>query len=179
MARRGEVFESPLNGQRAVFRETAADTGGELLRLDFYVGPGGFLGYEHLHPRQEERIEFLSGTLRCRVGGRERDRAEGEAITVPQGVTHTLRNEAEEEAHALVEYRPALRMETFFGLGRDGLTDDRGSPKLLQGAVMLQEYRDEYRLAQPYVQGALVGVPAPLGRLLGYRGWYPRYGDPA
>lgn len=139
VARRGEVFESPLNRQRAVFRETAADTGGELLRLDFYVGPGGFLGNEHLHPRQEERIEVLSGTLRCRVGGRERDLAEGEAITVPQGVTHTLWNEAEEEAHALVEYR----------------------------------------LAQPYVQGALVGVPAPLGRLLGYRGWYPRYGDPA
>jgi hypothetical protein len=30
------------------------------LRLDFFVAPGGFLGNEHLHPKQEERIEVLS-----------------------------------------------------------------------------------------------------------------------
>ena len=83
MARRGEVLESPTNGQRAIFRETAKDTGGALLRLDFSVAPGGFLGSEHLHPRQEERVEVLSGTLRCRVGGRERNVGAGEAVTAP------------------------------------------------------------------------------------------------
>ncbi len=140
MARRGEVLESPTNGQRAIFRETAKDTGGALLRLDFFVAPGGFLGSEHLHPRQEERVEVLSGTLRCRVGGRERNVGAGEAVTVPPGIPHTLWNESQEQAHAVVEYRPALRMETLFetlfGLGRDGKTDEGGSPRLLQGAVM-------------------------------------------
>jgi hypothetical protein len=50
----------------------------------------------------------------------------------------------------------------------------------LQGAVVLQEYEDEYRLARPplYVQKALLAVLAPVGRALGYRGWYPRYSDP-
>src|SRR5215212_1291624 len=89
MARRGEVLESPINGQRAIFRETAEDTGGELLSLDFFVAPGGFLGSEHLHPKQEERIEILSGTLRCRVSGRERSVAGREAIAVPPGTPHT------------------------------------------------------------------------------------------
>jgi hypothetical protein len=41
VARRGEVLESPINGQRAIFRETAQDTGDKLLRLDFFVAPGG------------------------------------------------------------------------------------------------------------------------------------------
>lgn len=181
MARRGEVLESPINGQRAVFRETAQDTGGRLLRLDFFVAPGGFLGNEHLHPRQEERIEVLSGALRCRLGGRERTLGHGDAVAVVPGTPHTLWNEGAEEAHALVEYRPALRtevlFETLFGLGRDGETDEEGSPGLLQGAVMLEEYEDEYRLARPPLpmQKALVAVLAPFSRLLGYRARYPRY----
>jgi hypothetical protein len=106
---------------------------------------------------------------------------------VPPGTAHTLWNdgEEEEEAHALVEYRPALRMEelfeTLFGLGRDGRTNERGSPSLLQGVVMLEAYEDEYRLARPpvYVQKVLLAVLAPLGRALGYRERYPRYSDPA
>ena len=184
MACRGDVLESPINGQRAIFRQTAEDTDGELLRLDFFVAPGGFLGNEHLHPKQEERIEVLSGTLRCRVGGGERSVGAGEAITVPPGTSHTLWNESPEEAHAVVEYRPALRMETFFetlfGLGRDGKTDEEGSPKLLQGAVMLEEYKDEYRLVRPPlpVQKAVLAVLAPIGKLLGYRAQYPRYSEP-
>jgi hypothetical protein len=95
-----------------------------------------------------------------------------------------LWNESQEEAHALVEYRPALRMETLFetlfGLGRDGKTDEEGSPRLLQGAVILEEYEDEYRLVRPPrpVQEALLAVLAPIGRLLGYRGHYPQYSPP-
>jgi hypothetical protein len=41
VARRGEVLESPINGQRAIFRETVQNTGGKLLRLGFLVAPGG------------------------------------------------------------------------------------------------------------------------------------------
>lgn len=184
MARRGKMLESSINGQRVGFRQTAEDTGGELLQLDFFVKPGGFLGNEHLHPKQEERIEVLSGTLCCRIDGRERTVGAEESITIPPGTPHTLWNESTEEAHALVEYRPALRMETvfetLFGLGSDGKTDEEGSPGTLQGAVMLDEYANEYRLARPSlpVQKALIAVLAPIGRLLGYRARYARYSEP-
>jgi mannose-6-phosphate isomerase-like protein (cupin superfamily) len=178
------VLESHTNGQRVVFRETAKDTGGELLRLDFFVAPGGFLGNEHLHPKQEERIEVLSGTLRCRIGGHERNIGPGQAVVVSPVTSHTLWNEGGEETHALVESRPELRMEnlfeTLFALGREGKTDERGSPNLLQGAVMLKEYEDEYRLTRPPppVQRMLLAVLAPLGKLLGYRVRYPHHSDP-
>jgi hypothetical protein len=45
---------------------------------------------------------------------------------------------------------------------------------------MLEEYEDEYRLARPPLpmQKALLALLAPVGRLLGYRAWYARYGGP-
>lgn len=179
MAHRGEVLESPNAGQRVVFRETSRETGGELLRLDFFVAPGGSLADEHLHPYQEESIHLLSGTLRCRIEGGERVVEAGGSVVLSPGVAHTLWNGGEEEAHALVEYRPALRMEnlfeTLFELGRQGKTNEQGSPGFLRGAVMLKEFENEYRLPRPpwSVQRPLLAVLAPLGRLLGYR-TYPR-----
>lgn len=180
MARRGEVLESPTSGQRVVFRETSRDTGGELLGLDFFVAPGGSLADEHLHPRQEESIRVVSGNLRCRVGGREQRVEAGGSMVLPPGVAHTLWNDGEETAHALVEYRPALRMEnlfeTLFELGRQGKTDENGSPNFLHGAIMLKEFKDEYRLPRPpwAVQRPLLTVLALLGRLLGHRTREPR-----
>lgn len=68
MARRGDVVENPMTGERVTFLETASDTGGELLRFE-YVLPPRFSIPEHVHPRQEERHEVLSGTLTGRGGG--------------------------------------------------------------------------------------------------------------
>jgi hypothetical protein len=44
---------------------------------------------------------------------------------------------------------------------------------------LLREYRSEVRLASPpaAAQTALFIPLAALGRLTGYRGWYPRYSD--
>jgi hypothetical protein len=71
--------------------------------------------------------------------------------------------------------------QTLFGLGRDGKTDEEGSPRLLQGAVMLKEFEDEYRLARgPLpVQKVVIAVFAPIGRLLGYKARYARYSEVA
>ena len=45
-------------------------------------------GPDHVHPRQEERFEVLSGKLGLRVEGVERVLGEGEAITAPAGSAH-------------------------------------------------------------------------------------------
>lgn len=49
-------------------------------------------GSDHVHPRQEERFEVLSGKLGLRVGGVERVLGEGEAITAPAGFAHAAWN---------------------------------------------------------------------------------------
>lgn len=85
MARRGDVIENPITGEKVTFLETSEDTNGELLRFE-YVLPPRFSIPEHVHPRQEERYEVLSGTLRGRVGGRGQDFGEGEWVIGPPNV---------------------------------------------------------------------------------------------
>ena len=58
----------------------------------------------------EERHEVLSGTLRGRVGGQERDYAEGERVVGPAGVPHAWRNaSSEEELRIISEIRRKKR----------------------------------------------------------------------
>jgi mannose-6-phosphate isomerase-like protein (cupin superfamily) len=88
MARRGETIENPLTGERMTFLETARDTDGELLRMD-YVAPPRYKGpTEHVHLLQEERFEVVSGVLGIRVGGRELHPEEGQSAVGPPGVPH-------------------------------------------------------------------------------------------
>jgi mannose-6-phosphate isomerase-like protein (cupin superfamily) len=179
MARTGDVIEH-LTGEHFEFRKTAEDTGGELLRIEALVEPRGFAAAEHVHPRQEERFEILSGEIRYRVGGVERVAGPGEELVIPRGVTHVWENAGEENLHMIIEFRPALRTEEFFesyfGLGQDGLTNPKtGLPNLVRMAVLLNEFREEIHLSRPplLVQRIVFGTLALVGRLLGYPARYP------
>src|SRR3990172_7452383 len=89
MAHAGDTIENPATGERIVFRRTAADTGGELLLFDLFLKPHGFIPVEHLHARQEERVEVVAGSLRYRLGGRGESLATPESAGPPPGLPHT------------------------------------------------------------------------------------------
>ena len=72
MTNAGDELVNPVTGLRAVFRKTGQDTGGELLQVDWIGEPDWTTGPDHVHPRQEERLEGLSGKLGSRVAGIER-----------------------------------------------------------------------------------------------------------
>ncbi len=181
MARSGDVVENRVTRERIVWRKVARDTGGELLQADLSVGAGGFVAAEHVHPKQEERFEVLAGMLQLRLDGKEKTMRAGEVAVVPAGRPHLWWNGGDGELHVVFELRPALRteifFETFFGLAKDGKTNRKGLPNPLQLAVLAREYADEIHLARPplVVQKVLFSPLAMLGRLLGYRGWYPQY----
>jgi quercetin dioxygenase-like cupin family protein len=188
VAKAGDVVENPDTRERITFLKTTQETNGELLRFE-YVLPPGFTISEHFHPHQEERHEVLSGTLRGRVGGQERDYAEGERVVGPAGVPHAWRNpSSEEELRIISELRPPLVfetiMETSFGLARDGKTTKQGIPKNpLQLAVLADEMRGMFYYSRVPVAVqeaflALFGVLASVGRLLGYKARYAEYSDP-
>jgi quercetin dioxygenase-like cupin family protein len=130
MAKTGQEIYNPRQKDRIVFKKTARETGGELLRMELFASPNGAPPPDHVHPRQEERFETISGTLRARVGGEERTLRAGERVVVPAGVGHTFWIEGEEDAHVLVELRPARNTETFletmYGLVSDGKADENG-----------------------------------------------------
>lgn len=175
MVRRGDEIENPVTGERIVFRDTAQDTHGELLRFDYLLRPGGFVPIDHLHPRQEESFEIVSGVLVLRTSQGAQRLGPGERAVVPPGERHIAWNESDEEAHAIVEFRPALNIERFlaglFRLAREGKVNARGRPRLLWLAVALTELPDHGYLPRlPIaVQKVALGALAPIGRLRGYR----------
>ena len=182
MATAGDVIESPVHGHRFRFLRTARDTDGELLELHSFYEPRGYVGVYHLHLRQEERTEVISGTLSGRVAGEEVALGPGRSLVVPAGTPHDWWNGGDEEAHVRVQFRPALDIETFFetifGLARDGKLDGKGALGVLQGVVLLKEY-EMYLSGPPLpVQRALFAMLAPVGRLLGYEARYVRYSGP-
>ena len=130
MAKAGDSIESPPIGDRIVFLKTARDTNGELLQFDDYLNVGGNGPVEHIHTRQEERLEVVSGIMRAKVDGKEQDFKPGECAIIPAGVAHQWWNGGSEELHIRATFVPALKMErfleTFFGLARDGKTDSKG-----------------------------------------------------
>lgn len=171
MARAGDVIVNPAMGARIVFRAVAADTGGSLLEFDFYLRAGGVVAVDHLHPRQEERFDVISGLMRGHVGGRPHELGPGATSVVRPGVPHAWRNASSEEAHLRVQFRPALRVEdmfeTVFALGAQGRTDDKGVPDFPLRLAMLAEFADEVRpAAMPAgVHGILVRM-FTRGRIL-------------
>jgi quercetin dioxygenase-like cupin family protein len=180
MAKAGDELVNPVTGLRTVFRKTAQDTSGELLQVDWIGSPSWTTGPDHVHPRQEERFEVLSGKLGLRVGGVERVHSVGEVIVAPAGSAHAAWNAGDDEVHVLVDFRPALRtataFETLAGLARDGKTNKAGAPKNpLQLALILREFEEEIYFVRPplVVQRVILGALAFIGRLLGYRAEYP------
>jgi quercetin dioxygenase-like cupin family protein len=182
MARAGEQLYDPVQGDTLVFRETARDTGGALLRGEFVVPPR-FSVPLHVHPLQEEDFEVLSGTFVIQIEDEHRSLVEGEQATVPPGTPHRFYNEDDqEEGRLLFELRPALNteilFETLYGLATDGNTDSNGLPNPLQMAVILNGlHKGEIYLTTPpiAVQKALFALLSPVGKLVGYRDHYPKY----
>jgi quercetin dioxygenase-like cupin family protein len=179
VARTGDVIENPATGERIVFRETAAETDGELLRYELFFRPRGLVSREHVHPCQEERHEVVSGVLRASVEGRERTLSMGDVLVVPPGISHRLLS-AGEDVHLLLELRPALRsetlLETFAALASEGKIGKRGYPNPLRLALLAREFEQEGYVTWPPlpVQKAAAAVLAPIGRLIGYRASYPQ-----
>jgi mannose-6-phosphate isomerase-like protein (cupin superfamily) len=182
MAGVGETIENPVNGERITWIETAETTGGRLLSFDLCLRPGAAVAAQHRHVRQEERFRVHAGTIGLELAGNRRVVGLEEEVAVPVGVPHGWWNHGQEEATVRVELRPALDTETFFenyfGLARDGKTNSKGIPGLLQIAVAFRDLGDSCpSLTRPpaVVQRAVFATLAPVGRVLGRRAVYAEY----
>ena len=174
MVRIGDEFSNAASGERYVFRQTGTETGGALVVLEDYLGPGTEGPQAHVHPRQEERFIVRSGLLGVRIGDREHVLAAGEAIAAAPGVAHKIRNAGDDDLHITVEMRPALRFAQFLAAAA-ALTHGEGGAgrrfNLLEGALLMREYGDEIRPAwpAPRVQRVAFPILAIVGRVFGYR----------
>jgi mannose-6-phosphate isomerase-like protein (cupin superfamily) len=153
MAYAGQTVENPVTGERIVFRQTSADTNGELVAIDLALPPGGHVPGLHVHPKQEERFEVTAGTMKFRYGMRTIVAGPGETVVVPAGKIHNFANAGDEPSQCRVEIRPALKMEQLFEttvrLAEEGRTNSKGMPKPLDLALFVEEFKDEVEAPFP------------------------------
>ena len=132
--RPGETIEAPTMGHRIRCQSNSVSTGGELLRFSFWMRGDASPPPLHVHPRQEERIEVVSGMVLSLSGGVRRVLGPGGTISTPPGETHTVGPAGQDAVEMIVEFRPALDFERFvermFALDRAGHLNakGRGSP---------------------------------------------------
>lgn len=172
MARAGEVLENPVSGERITFIETSTDTGGERLVWEHWIGPGGHVGRDHIHPAQRERFEVLEGEVRVRMAREHQTLSVGPVLEVPPGLPHGLSNQAVNAVRMRIELWPALTTERFFeevfGLAAAGKVNSRGVPRALKGAAILARCPDTvYLPGLPIVlQKAGIAVLSGVARVL-------------
>jgi quercetin dioxygenase-like cupin family protein len=162
----GQTLENPVTGERFTFIDTAATTGGELLRFELGLRPGGAVPMLHVHPIQTERFQVLAGRMRFRVGRRTVVAGPGEVVDVAPGVRHGFANDGAGHARVLVEVRPALEMEDMFAevvaLARAGRLTSRGMPRNLLDLARLARRYDQVAHAPYLTVGVQRLLLAPL-----------------
>lgn len=179
------VVVNGITGEQIVFGEYGTDEDGTFLRLDEFSLPADSAGpEEHRHPSGDESFEVLEGRLGIRIDDEEFVLGPGESTTVPAGARHMWWNAGDTTVVGRGELRNPGRIEamitTFFALGNRGMVGQNGEPSLLQSAVVLAEYTEEYdpSFLPRSVKFLLLYVLAPLGRALGYPAVLP-YAPPS
>ena len=163
MIESGNVVELAPLGVRVEFERTAAQTDGDLLQFVVVGRPRGFLAQPHVHTRQAERFEVLSGSLALQVGGRSRELRSGETMEVPAGTAHRQRAGAG-NGRVRVQVRPAGRTEEFLlRLAEMSAAGDflrGGWPRPLAAAALVRDFAEDGHAARPplRVQTALAGA---------------------
>lgn len=160
MIRTGDSIANSVTGETVTFRQTSADSDGEVVIAEVTLEPGGSVAGLHVHPRQAETFQILDGAVGFRVGRGRRVATTGETVVVKAGTAHAFWNAGEGRARFLCEIRPALGferlLETMFALARDGKTNHRGVPHPLRLAAIADHHRHDVQLPV---------VPVPVQRL--------------
>jgi 1,2-diacylglycerol 3-beta-galactosyltransferase len=157
----GHVIHNPVSEERIVIRQSAAQTGGELLVFDLFLPRGAHVPARHVHPHQEERFTVVQGRMRFRLGWWRTILAQpGDTVVVPPGTAHWFGNAGDGVAQARVEARPALRLQEVFerSAAMDVVERFPGTrmPRMSDLALFMLEFQRE--LAMPGVPAFLVKV---------------------
>jgi len=92
----------------------------------------------------------------------------GQEAVVPPGTPHSWWNGGDTEVHAIVEFRPAGEIKSFFettfGLAREGKLQ-RGFATALRYAVLCHDFKNDIRVIQRAERWGVFFL-WPLGKLL-------------
>jgi len=174
----GDTIQNPVTGERLVFEETSAETGGERVVFETIVQPGGAVAAAHFHPLQTEHFEVLEGTLGMRRGKEKVELTAGEDIVVEPKTPHKFWNAGDTVVRFRCTVTPAMQFErliaTMYALAADGKTNKKGMPNPIRLAAIAKHHFDDVRLPFPpvWMQRAGLALGAPAAKLLGFTPTY-------
>ncbi len=114
---------TPIRDQVVVL-VSAEDSYGALFRCEYIAHEVSPVPRDHIHTHQEERLEVLEGTVRCRVSGVVHMLAAGQTMVMPAGTPHAVWNDDPRGSRSISEYRPAMNAEAMF---REFISDRRAA----------------------------------------------------
>jgi mannose-6-phosphate isomerase-like protein (cupin superfamily) len=166
----GGVLTNPITNERFVRLLASPDQ----LRFEVQAPPHMVRPPLHLHCHSAESFQILEGCATFLVDGAERVLRAGDALEVAPSTPHTWWNSGDGLLRLVIEFRPALRMQSFFetlcGLAIEGRRLD-----VLQIAASAALW-DSYLAGPPVmVQRALFAVLRPVAWARGYRACYARF----
>lgn len=173
MATAGQEIDFGI-GFRARFVTTAADSNGEVLRMEFLVEPGGAV-VKHVHPMQEEHFEVLEGVATIGVGRESQEYTAGQTVAAPPGSTHFAANHSGAPVRIVSEFRPALETEEVWvamaALGQAGRLNKKGIPRPGDAAVIARRFGSSATYLPGLPWKAQRAMMAPLAALSRRRGF--------
>ena len=188
MATAGQTFQNPVTGERMVFNQTAHETNGTVLDIEFFVQPNaGKSLTAHFHPYFAEHAEIITGSAHYKVGNVELATNAGDVVMLPKDVPHVHPwNTGNDVLHwrkitqldqpnGQLLLASAAFFESLYALAQQGKVRKDGLPKNpLQTVVLLQALEPStYVAGLPiWIQSPLFAALAALGRALGYKANY-------
>ncbi len=108
------ISDRPAARDRVIVLKSAEETAGEFFRCEYIAREVSVPPRDHIHTHQEERLEVVEGTVRCRVAGAEHVLDRGRVMVIPAGTPHAVWNEDPLGSRSISEYRPAMNAQAMF-----------------------------------------------------------------
>jgi len=109
-----KLLRRPVAQDQVIVLVSAEESNGELFRCEYIAREVSLAPGDHIHTQQEERLEVLEGTVRCRVAGAEHILRRGQTMVIPPGTSHAVWNEDRLGSRSISEYRPAMNAQAMF-----------------------------------------------------------------
>ncbi|MFI7586558.1 cupin domain-containing protein [Spongisporangium articulatum] len=147
----------------------ATDLANESFEIEMHVPPHAVSTPPHVHPRQTDEFNVVSGRVEVLLDGAWRVLGPGDELVVPPNHVHTYRNEFDEPAVLRNVHNPTDSFQEY--LDRLGLLVSSGRITSMTGlkakvymSVLFRQHQDSMVLASPVLR--VLSVVLALGARL-------------
>jgi quercetin dioxygenase-like cupin family protein len=172
VAKAGQVIHNPVTGETIRVVTPSSHSNGRRFVFECRVAPGHSPLPAHVHDRQEERFEMISGKLGVLVGNEVHTLYPGDRAVLPAGVKHQWWNPTKGDVVFRVEVTPAGDLEAVIealaAMAQTGKLNSKAMPKNPFDLANVGRLSETYLPFLPIaLQKRMLAVGSAVGRLFG------------